>query len=115
MTNVSTLDELVNKHQLAFQEAKGFYQSEEDIIFTKDNALEQLKMAKEAKSLVDQFYAIDTVINKYHDLTNDTELLTEIRKFEPILRLIKSINKFQEDQEQKYNDAKTFFLTQNSN
>lgn len=82
-------------------------------------------MAREAKSLVDQFYAIDTIL-KYHDLTNDTELLTEIRKFEPILRLIKSINKFyegeelfsdsnQEDQEQKYNDAKTFFLTQNSN
>ena len=83
---------------------------------TKDDALSLLDQARTAETLHTQFYSIDAIINRYDEVYNDEEVKVELRKFEPILKLIKGINmshKHTEDELNQLYDNCTEFFTNN--
>jgi|JI10StandDraft_1071094.scaffolds.fasta_scaffold02230_38 hypothetical protein len=83
---------------------------------TKEEVVVLLEQAKSAKTLYDQFYSLDAIVNRYNELITDNDVKVELRKFEPILRLIKAINmdkKYTEDELNQLYDNCTEFFTNN--
>jgi hypothetical protein len=83
---------------------------------TKDDALSLLEQARTAETLHKQFYLIDAIVNRYDEVYNDEEVKVELRKFSPILKLIKGINmshKYTQDELNQLYDNCTEFFTDN--
>ena len=59
--------------------------------FNREQANEQLQIARETDSLGEQVLALLKVVNRFPDIT-DTEIKSELKKFDATLRLIKAVN-----------------------
>jgi hypothetical protein len=60
--------------------------------FNHTEALQELKLADQAKSLGEQFKSLLKVVNRYNDFT-DKEIKEGLLKHSQVLRLIKKINR----------------------
>jgi hypothetical protein len=82
--------------------------------FSREDAFTFLEQAKTATNLYTAFFSLDAIVNRYDELYNDEEFKVELRKFEPILRLIKVINmknKYTKDELNQFYDNCTEFFT----
>ena len=59
--------------------------------FNRDQANEQLEIARTTDNLGQQVLAVLKVVNRFPNV-NDTEIKSELMKFEDTLRLIKAVN-----------------------
>jgi len=109
---METLQELTKSHNTNL-----FGNTSEDL--TKEQAAELISKAMTETSFIKTFDLVDHVINKYDDIISDLELKQELIKFEPILRLIKGINKShkltQDELNELYDNAVEFMNEKNTN
>ena len=109
---METLQELTKSHNTNL-----FGNTSEDL--TKEQAAELISKAMTETSFIKTFDLVDHVINKYDDVISDLELKQELIKFEPILRLIKGINKShkltQDELNELYDNAVEFMNEKNTN
>lgn len=109
---METLQELTKSHNTNL-----FGNTSEDL--TKEQATELVAKAMTETSFIKTFDLVDHVINKYDDIISDLELKQELIKFEPILRLIKGINKShkltQDELNELYDNAVEFMNEKNTN
>ena len=111
---MTTLTELIKTHN---QELTKPYR-DAPRPFSKEDAFTFLEQAKAANTLYTAFFSVDAIVNRYDDVYNDEEVKVELRKFEPILRLIKGINmshKHTQDELNQLYDNCTNFFTNNLN
>lgn len=84
MTNITPLSELkeILNNEL-FNDVKNF---------TTKEALDQLKIAKQSKTLGEQFKSILMVVNRYND-PSEKKISKGLLQHEAVLKLIKTINR----------------------
>ena len=100
---MTTLTELIKTHD---QELTKPYRNAARP-FSKEDAFTFLEQAKTATTLYTAFFSVDAIVNRYDELYSDEEVKVELRKFEPILLLIKAINMRKKHTEEALNQFYT--------